>query len=475
MEITETQRILAFLRRSYRAPMSVAEIVAEEIRLFTGSEQYRQMREAEKYYLNRSDVQNKTNEIAKRSNTKLERPVLKKLIDQKTNYTFTRPFSIGGDNKQYNKALNNIFNDQMRQRVKRFGRGAPRMGKGWMLPYISDKGMLDFRVIPATNIIPFWADEGHTEIQGFLYFYSIIEYDGYVAKSITKAEWWDDTGVMYFTNASGSFQGDPERQGKYPHFTVDGEPFNWKIPPIVWCKYNDEELPLQYFLKELIDDLNWQNSITADVLRDVAKFIWVIKNYGGAEMSEFVDELRKYLAIKVESDGGVDTIQPEPKIEAVLAFIDNTRRDIYDLGSGVDTKDPELGSASGKAMYFRYMDLDTDSANIQSEMKVAFLKLKPFLDDYFNLTGQGQFYDYDFGVTFNTDMPVDEPEIFQNATLAKNIGVSLRTILDNLPWIKDVDDELDRIAEEQEEIRRRNERDISDMAHFNFPLDGETE
>ena len=81
--------------------------------------------------------------------------------------------------------------------------------------------------------------------------------------------------------------------------------------PIAWLKYNEEELPLCYFVKDLIDDINWQNSVTADVLRDVAKFIYILRNYGGADLAEFLKDLKEHMAIKVTSDGGVDKLQAD--------------------------------------------------------------------------------------------------------------------------------------------------------------------
>lgn len=48
---------------------------------------------------------------------------------------------------------------------------------------------------------------------------------------------------------------------------MGGRAYNWETPPLLWLKYNEEELPLQYFIKDLVDDINWQNSVTADVLR----------------------------------------------------------------------------------------------------------------------------------------------------------------------------------------------------------------
>lgn len=466
-EITETQLISIMIRKY--GPMTLPDIVGEEIACFLGSDRLMHMQEAEAYYLNRSDVQRKTNEIAKRSNTKIEHSVLKKLIDQKINYTLSRPFSISSANPAYSDALNKLFNDIVRQKVKRFGRGAPRAGIGWMIPYFDEDGVMNFRVAPATNLIPFWADTEHTILNGFLYFYTATEYEARTPYTITRAELWDTNGVMYFKGKLGRFQEDPDKPGRHPHFTLGGVPYFWKTPPLLWCKYNDEELPLQYFIKDLIDDLNWQTSITSDVLRDVAKFIWVIRNYGGEDLAEFVDDLRKYLAIKVDSDGEVTTIQPDLKVDSILNFIDKQRRDSFDLGAGVDTKDPELGSASGKAIYFRYMDLDTDSANLQSELKAAFLRLKPFIDDYFLMTGQGEFHQDEFQIIFNTDMPVDETEIFQNAQTAQNLGISKHTIFSNIPWIEDVNEEFKRIQAEKEAARQEQEEELRRMSGLSFP------
>ena len=98
------------------------------------------------------------------------------------------------------------------------------------------------------------------------------------------------------------------------------------------------------------------------MLRDVAKFVYILKNYGGSDLDEFVRDLREALAVKVEGDGGVDKLQADLDVSAVMSFLDAERRDLFDFASAVDTKDPELGNASGTAIGFRYMDLDADCA-----------------------------------------------------------------------------------------------------------------
>ena len=231
---------------------------------------------------------------------------------------------------------------------------------------------------------------------------------------------------------------------------INGKPYNWSEAPLVWLKYNEEELPLAYFIKELVDSINWQASVTDDVLRDIAKFIFVLKNYGGADLAEFVSELQKSIAIKVDGDGGVDTIQPQVDVSAVLAFIDKQRRDIYDFADGVDTKDPDLGNASGTALMFRYMGLDNDCAALGAGLKAAFRRIKIFADAYFQIIGRGDFSKMNFTVVFNTDMPVNETDVINNCKNSAGI-ISSRTILENHPWVRDADEEQKRLGEEKEQ------------------------
>ena len=90
-ELSVMDRINAVLSNPENATMSLAQIVSEEIREFKQSEQYQNIVQAESYYRNRSDVQKKTNDVANRSNTRIEHPILKKLVDQKANYLLSKP------------------------------------------------------------------------------------------------------------------------------------------------------------------------------------------------------------------------------------------------------------------------------------------------------------------------------------------------------------------------------------------------
>lgn len=470
---TQTERMTEILAAN--APMPIESIVAEEIKEFKSSPQYVTMLEADRYYRNRSSVQDKKNDIAERSNTKIEHSILRKLISQKVNYLLAKPFTINSDSDQYAEALNkDVFDDVHRVKVQGLARNAIRYGIGYLQPYYNAKGRLTFMRLSSLEVIPLWADSEHSELAGFIRFYPEVVYAARDKKTITRAELWTPEGVQYFVSDDstgvGKYEIDTSKgaEGKANHFKVGNQAKNWVVPPLIWAKYNDEELPLCYWIKELIDDINWQTSVTSDVLRDIAKFIYVLRNYGGANLAEFVRDLKKTLAIKVDKDGGVDKLQADINIDAVMKLLDKQRRDIYDYGNGVDTKDPDLGDASGTALNFRYTDLDGDCEALGTEIKGAIQRGRVFMDGYLQVLGKGDFTSASLDLVFSTDMPVNETDVIGNVSASTDL--SKRTRIENHPWVTDVDAELDRIKKEQDEADKR----MRDQVGTLYPVPNKT-
>ena len=445
-QITQTQLVSAALAHGGAAPMTTAEIVGEEIARFLASPKRREMERARAYYANRSAVQDKPDNLPGRSNARIEHPIYRKLVDQKVRYLLARPWSVQCANPDYAGHLNALFDRPFRRMLQTLGRWCVGCGVAWMQPYIDGEGQLRFLPVPPWQLIPLWADGEHTRLDGFIRFYDQEVYRGRVPGRITRAELWSGEGVERFLCADGSGRFVPEGE-RAPHFTLDGRGYNFRKIPLVWLRYNPEELPLLRFVGDLIDDYNWQTSVTADALRDVAKFVFVLRNYGGADLGEFMEDLRRSLAVKVDGDGGVDKLQADLDVTGALAFLDKQRRDLFEFASAVDVRDPDLGTASGTALHFRYMDLDADCADLADELRDAFARLKPFADTWLAARGAGDFAGEAFTLCFNTDMPVNEGEVIQNLNASREL-LSRRTLLANHPWVEDVDKELELLEAE---------------------------
>ncbi|MGI5884704.1 MAG: phage portal protein [Candidatus Spyradocola sp.] len=447
----ETQR-LSLLLAGARG-MTTAEIVESEIDEFRRGPQPLLL-EAEGYYRNRSAVQGKKNRYRSRSNTRIEHSILRKLVDQKVNYLLARPFTLSAGSAAYAGALNRIFDAAARAEIKSLGKEAIKKGIGWVQLYIGQEGGLRFKRLPTEQIIPEWADDEHTRLDCLIRACPQVVYEGREKVLLERAELWSARGVERFVRrmGGGRLLPDVELGAQESHFAVDGKPWNWAAPPFLWVKYCEEELPLLHFVKELIDDYNWQTSVSADILRDAAQLVYVLRGYGGQNLEEFVRDLRESMAVQVDGDGGVDTIQAQLDMNAVGALLDRHRRDLYDLARSVDTQDPNLGDASGQALKFRYADLDMDCNDLEAEFQAMFQRMKPFLDAYLRLTGQGDFSGEDFAVVFNRDIIVNESEAIANARASLGL-ISEKTIVENHPWVEDAEEELRRRQREEAETR----------------------
>ena len=454
--------MIDWMKQALESPKStlltLPQLISEAIMLFEKSPAYARMKEAETYYRNRSDVQTKTNEVARRTNTKIEHPILKKLVDQKANYLLSKQWTVTTDSEAYGKALNDLFNHSFRRKIKAHGRDTVKYGVTYLQPYFGADGKFHIMQLNPLQTIPLWEDAEKEILFAFIRFYEKDVYTGLTKKKIRCVEFWWSGGVRYYyTDEFGSVDGsvltvdkdhgDESNDYTEPHFYVGKEAYNWERPPLFWTRYNDEELPLCYYVKDLIDDINWQTSVTSDVLRDVAKFVYVLKNYGGADLNEFIKDLKERLAIKVTDNGGVDKLEPELNIDAVMQFLDKQRKDLYDFANAVDTKDADLGNASGVAINFRYMDLDADCVALGAELQDTFLQMKPFLDCALQLASKGTFTEQDFSIVFNMDLPVNETDIINNAKNSKGL-ISDKTIKENHPWVDDVEEEERRMEEE---------------------------
>lgn len=230
-ELSVMDRINMILSDPEKATMTLAQIVSEEIREFKASPEYAIMLEAESYYRNRSDVQRKTVDVANRSNTKIEHPILKKLVDQKANYLLSKPWTVDTKNSAYGEALTKVFDQTFRRKIKSLGKGAIKSGIAWIQPYFRD-GKLAFMRIPSTELVPLWRDAERTELDAFIRFYDQVIYIGTRKHIITHAEFWWPGGVKWFkTDAfagtgARNFYVDKEHGDEASDYNVTGAAFD---------------------------------------------------------------------------------------------------------------------------------------------------------------------------------------------------------------------------------------------------------
>lgn len=464
MYITETVRIGAILER--QSGMTLEQIIKLEVDDWINSEQYKSMLEGERYYRNEICV----NHI-KDGGIQVINAFVRKIAKQKVDYLLSKPFSIRTKNDTYLGLLNAYMVKKLRKTIKTLGKEAVNKGIAWLQVYF-EHNEIAFRVIPSEEVIPLWADSTHATLDGVIRVYCVVEYEGTKKQDVRHVEYWNSEGVRRYVCKDSELVPDEVQGAVESHLTINGAAYNWERLPFIAWRYNDDELPLIKLLKSPVDDYNTQKSVMANLLKDIPNFIYVLKNYGGQSLQDFLSDLAEYNAIKIDDgDGGVDKLQADFNISAYDTYQQQARKDIYEFGRGVDTQAIDLGNASGEALKFRYADLDADCNDMEAEFAEAFRNLIWFVNQFLKMAGQGDFKDEDVDIIFNRDIIIVESEVIDQFNKSTEDRISQKTALSNHPWVTDVEEEIKQIALEQKE-KAKQQKELFAVVE-NTPPDGE--
>lgn len=463
-------QIDSIILKGRMSAMTIEQIINQEVSEWRQSKKRKWMLIGDRYYRNQTDILERERKavgasgalepVANLANNKLANAFTRKLVDQKVGYLLGKPLSIQTDDEEYMEQLSSLFDKAMMRRLKSLGKEAINKGIAWLHVYYDENGVLSFKKMRSEEIIPFWRDDAHTVLDAVIRAYDIETFEGTQRKIVTKVEWWDAQGVRRYVYNGVGLTTDVEAGDIGSHFTVvaggQEQPMNWQRVPFIAFKYNEEEQPLIEIIKSLVDDYDRNKSDNSNNLEDLPNSVYVVKNYGGTDASEFRKNISTYRTVFVSDDGGLDSVKIDINTEAYKVHMEQARKDIYEFGRGVDTQADNFGGdKSGVALRFLYADLDMDASLMETEFQASLEQLRWFIDTHlYNTTGQ-DYSNEQVDFIFNRDMIVNESQVIED--IKNSMGIlSEETLIANHPYVTDVQAEMDRKSSEREEEVPRN-------------------
>ena len=459
--------------------MSEKQILENEILLFNSSQDRLWMVAGDKYYRSNNDINQR--EILKsldsggyeidksKANNKIAHGFMKNLVDEKIAYLLSKDYSLQCEDKTVIEKVKGALGKHFSYTLTGLGYAASNKGKAWLQVYIDEQGQFKTMIIPAEQCVPIWTDNNHVDLEGMIRYYNQVVYEGQTRKDVTKVEYWTAEGLQFFELIDNKLVPDIERLIEYgytredfgdqlAHYKKGDEQRVWGKVPFICFKNNRIEYPDVRFVKSLVDNYDKSRSDVSNFLEDVKNLIYVLKNYGGEDLAEFMKDLNYYRAIKVDDDGGVDTLNPTLDISAAKEHYEQLKRDINEFGQGVPKDLDKFGSSpSGIALKFLYSGLDLKCNALEVEFKRGFEELLFFIQVYLSDSGQGSFSNIDVDIIFNRDVKINETETITNCVNSEGI-VSDETIVANHPWVKDVEEEIKKVAaEKQNKIKQQQD------------------
>lgn len=415
------------------------------------------MREGVNYYFNQSDILKRKQVYWKdgqqvidtdKPNNKIPHGWHKLLVDQKTSYLVGQSITISSEDEKLAEKVNDILGDEFDDIMPELIKNASNKGREWLHPFIDEEGNFDYMLIPAEEVIPLYDLSKKKALQGAVRYYQIGD--------VTKIELWDKETVTYYEMINGEVYLDVTVEiNPAPHFNYGEQGFGWGEVPFIEFKNNEEAVSDLTFYKQLIDAFDLVVSDVSNNLEEIQSLIYVLKGYEGQGLSEFMDNLKKYKAISVEAEqgSGVDTIQAEVPIDSVNSHLDRLESSIYTFGQGVDISTDKFATApSGVSLKFLFSLLDMKANWVERKFTKGLYWLFWFVTEYLKMTKQvPDSADYkQLKATFNKSILVNELEQVQMAQQSLGIAPK-RTILENHPWVENVDEALTELQKEQDE------------------------
>jgi len=465
-----TGHINALIRQGAASGLSFLGFLEKEIKAFLESPHRKTMIEAEEYYEGKQAILGKQRTaigkggkkevIGNLPNNQLVDNMYAMLVDQKTNYLFGKPMSIVTEDEKYGSELLNLLGSKRFMRMlKRLGMDSFNGGIGWLHPYVDEKGALKFRRFSPSEILPFWIDSDHCELELAVRIYDVQGYEGQQPRTITKVELYHSEGISHYVLQSGKLIPDVEKSDEsYLIQDAQGEnpkTLTWNKLPLIAFKYNPLEIPLIQRVKSLQDALNRITSnFTDNMEEDIRNTILVLVNYDGTDLGEFRHNLKTYGAVKVRTvdgiQGDVKSLQIEVNAENYKAIIDIIKKAIVSNGRGFDAKEDRFGNNPNELnLKSMYSEIDLDANMMETEYQASLEELLWFVNTYLRFGKQAAEFDEKVAFIFNRDIMISESGVINDIRNSEGI-LSHETLVGQHPYVDDVQAELNRIAKERE-------------------------
>lgn len=341
---------------------------------------------------------------------------------------------------------------------------ASNTGRGWVHYWIdTETNLFKWAVVPSVQIYPVYGNLLEKELKAVLRTYKNIDDDG---KEWDICELWNEKECAVFKQRGEIFE-------PYNIFLTAGisnsgptNVYSHDLGVVPFIEFPNNSTITNDFnmIKDLIDAYDKTYSGFVDDLEDIQEIIFVLNNYGGQDLNEFLSDLKYYKAIKTESDdsadkSGISTLTIEIPVEARDKLLELTRKAIFDMGQGIDPQQQGFDRTSGEAMKFLYSLLELKAGLLETEFRLGFGELIRAICRYNN------FEPKQIIQTWTRTSIRNDAELVDMCS--KSVGViSNKTILKNHPFVENAEDEEKQLEEEQKQ--KQQMQDIYANA-FNQP------
>jgi len=260
--------------------------------------------------------------------------------------------------------------------------------------------------------------------------------------------------VRLFRQAEGTTGGVLYQAGRNTPFLWDGQRVRFGTPEenplgavaLIPFSNNCQRTGDFEMVTDLVDSYNLLLSGAMDDMQSVANAFLALYGMQGTTQGD-IDNANRTRVLSLAEGGRAEFVVKNLNHEALAQLENNLRRSILQLSMTPDLSDESFsGNASGVALQYKLWGIEQVRAAKERSFTEGMHHLLKTLSGGYSLLGapvdltQGH-------ITFYKNLPQNHAELAATL-LSLSPVLSQRTILEQLPWVSDVDDELRRKAED---------------------------
>lgn len=321
-------------------------------------------------------------------------------------------------------------------------RNALIYGKSFELQFIDEDKKNRFEIIDTLNGIDIYDDElQKDELKAFIYFYAK---DNYMPWKLSPkyCDVYTVNEIIHYT-VSPDFQ-IFEETGRERHF------FN-QVPVVVLELNND----IEGIFNQIISLQDAYNTLISSEIDDWEAFVdayLVLANCSATK--EQIQEMKEKRVITLpDNNASAQFLTKQVNDSQIKDLLEAIRDRIYEISDSPNYLDMSFSTSSGVALEWKQQGFNNSVKSIMNRMERALRKRIELFEGIEKIKGTEDFAEV--RIEFTPNLPTNSLDIANMIEKYKGL-VSTRTLLSQIPFVTDVDRELELLKKEQEESANNN-------------------
>ena len=373
-------------------------------------------------------------------NNKIANAYASYITDTLVGYFIGEPISYTSNDDVLLQDLSMIFeyNDEADENAE-LAKNASIYGVAYEMLYLSEEDkMIRFKALNPKEIIPIFDKTVEQNLMAVIRYYD--DYDVVDDKTYTLVEVIDNTMVRRY-KMDNSFL----LLEEYPHY--------FGMVPVAIYKNNEEE---RGDFEAVISLIDAYDKMESDTLNDFEYFVDAyLALYGFTAEPEDVAQMKENRILLMDEGTSAEWLIKQTSDTYVENMKNRLDADIHKFAKCPNMADKEFASnASGVAIKFKLLGTENLVSIKERKFKRGLQQRLELMSMINSVLREG--FDWRaIDIIFTRNIPSNDSDIANMVNTLKDI-VSEETLLAQIPFVEDVQDELERLKKEREENKELN-------------------